>query len=97
MLQRGGRQLLINSAETTVIGRAAGPNSVQLDDAGVSARHATLEYANGQWLLRDLQSTNGTFVNEQRVSVAEVHDGDRIRCGGVELIFRPLAPRTGGQ
>ncbi|MEN6641704.1 MAG: FHA domain-containing protein [Armatimonadia bacterium] len=97
MLQRGGRQLLISSTETTVIGRAAGPNSVQLDDVGVSARHATLEHVNGQWLLRDLQSTNGTFVNEQRVSVAEVHDGDRIRCGGVELVFRPLAPRTGGQ
>ena len=58
--------------------------------SGVSRNHARLVRRGHEWLLEDLGSTNGTFVNERPVSPgrpAPVRDGDAIRCGQMVLIF----------
>jgi hypothetical protein len=70
-----------------VIGRAEGVD-ILIKDRRVSRRHATVELAAGGTLLRDSESTNGSWVNDRRVSgAAPLRDGDRIRLGEVELRF----------
>ena len=69
-----------------VIGIGRHPGSdLQLDpneDLDVSTRHAEIRGGEGRWLLRDLGSTNGTFVNGRRISnVHELRHGDVIRLG----------------
>ncbi|MFT4036573.1 MAG: FHA domain-containing protein [Thermomicrobiales bacterium] len=62
--------------------------AVVLDDPHVSARHAELLLQGDQWWLRDLDSRNGTLLNEQPVhSVVAVHSGDVLQCAGVRLRF----------
>lgn len=57
-------------------------NGCALPSETVSARHARLSFHHGQWWLDDLQSTNGTFLNGERVSTSVVlAPGDEIRCG----------------
>ena len=52
----------------------------------VSAHHARLSFHHGQWWLEDLNSTNGTFINGERVSDrVVVAPGDEILCGDVVL------------
>jgi hypothetical protein len=48
----------------------------------VSARHARLSFHNNQWWVEDLQSTNGTYLNDERVYTSTVLiEGDELRCG----------------
>jgi len=68
------------------VGRAPG-NALVIDDRRVSRRHAELERETGQWVIRDLGSTNGTAVNGRLVRQAALHDGDRLSIGGYEVIF----------
>ena len=67
------------------VGRLASFELV-LDDSSVSRKHAEVRGdADGQWTVRDLESTNGTFVNGKRVVQAKLAVGDRLRVGRVEL------------
>ena len=73
-----------------LIGRAA---DITIDDPRVSRRHASLEvYGSACVLLKDLDSTNGTFVNGRRVQSAELQDGDEIRVGSSILSVTIGAP-----
>ena len=68
-----------------VLGRAP-TTSVRLEDESVSKEHARLTYAEGRFLIEDLGSSNGTFVNGRRVlGRAEIRPGDLIRLGAVIL------------
>jgi FHA domain/Domain of unknown function (DUF1707) len=67
-----------------VIGRSSTCELVLADDT-VSRRHAELRIQHGCWLLRDLSSSNGTWVNGRRVLEAEVRPGDLIHLGGAEI------------
>ncbi len=62
-------------------------NSFVLADSGVSRHHARIVASGSGWAIEDLGSSNGTWVNGQRVAHASLRDGDRIRLGGVELAF----------
>jgi predicted component of type VI protein secretion system len=72
--------------ELTTIGRAP-ENSIQLDEPSVSGRHAELMLAGENCYLKDLDSTNGTLVNGQPVTSAQLRSGDRIRFGKVEACY----------
>jgi len=67
-----------------VIGRSSACQIVLGDDT-VSRRHAELRYDDGRWMLRDLGSSNGTYVNGRLVTEAEVRVGDVIHLGGARL------------
>jgi DNA-binding response OmpR family regulator len=75
------------SDEHTTIGRAAGSDIV-ISSARVSREHARLTRQGWRVILEDLGSTNGTYLNGERVRAPlELRDGDRIRIGDVLLIF----------
>jgi phosphoserine phosphatase RsbU/P len=63
------------------LGRALG-NDLVLSRMGVSRSHAEVLIQNGEFLLRDLASKLGTFVNDVRVEQAILKDGDRVQLGG---------------
>jgi hypothetical protein len=81
----GGRRRTWPLASPRVlIGRGL-DNDVVLDDASVSRHHAELSREGGRVEIRDLGSTNGTWVNAGRVRVAAVHPGDQLALGAVQL------------
>ena len=68
------------------LGRATGADFI-VDAPLVSRVHCRLTALPGGDLeVRDLQSTNGTFVNDKRVEAVRVESGDKIRVGRVELV-----------
>lgn len=68
------------------LGRATGADFI-LDAALVSRVHCRLTASSGGGLeIRDLESTNGTFVNGHRVGSASLVSGDRLQVGRVEMI-----------
>jgi len=58
-----------------------------LDDPEISRRHATVEIEGAEATLRDLGSTNGTFVADERVGQATVENRDKFRVGSHEVAF----------
>ncbi|MBI3971283.1 MAG: DUF3662 domain-containing protein [Chloroflexi bacterium] len=60
-------------------------NDVVLEDASVSRHHAEIWREGGRLEVRDLGSTNGTWVNAGRVTAASVHAGDQVAFGAVHL------------
>ena len=68
--------------ETTTIGRMK-TNSIVIDDSSVSLMHAKITRKNGEFYLKDLNSTNGTLVNGQQVTEALLKDQDRVRFADV--------------
>jgi pSer/pThr/pTyr-binding forkhead associated (FHA) protein len=68
------------------IGRAAGADFI-VDAALVSRVHCRVTaLPDGGLEVRDLDSTNGTFVNGQRIETARLSSGDRLQVGRVELV-----------
>ncbi len=69
------------------IGRVGG-NEIILRDPYVSKKHARIFTNNKSYLIEDLNSSNGTFVNNRQVSeVTEILHGDRIKIGQIEFLF----------
>ncbi len=75
-----------------LIGRVVS-NCICLSDLKVSRRHCRISFIDGQFFLDDLKSTNGTFLNDVKVSHVKLNQGDRIRIGNTEMIFG-LSPVT---
>lgn len=73
-------------AGVTRVGRSEESEIVLLDPS-VSRSHAILEIAAGEPVVRDLGSTNGTFVNGRRVSVEALQDGDELLFGNTRMRF----------
>jgi hypothetical protein len=63
-------------------------NDLVLDDPTVSSRHATVWAEAGRGWIRDGNSRNGTYVNDERVRMSPIQDGDKVKIGGVELVVR---------
>ncbi len=63
-------------------------NDIILEDTRVSRHHAQLRYKNRQFWITDLGSTNGTFVNNERVVESALQNGDVVSLGGLELTFQ---------
>ncbi|HUJ26294.1 MAG TPA: FHA domain-containing protein [Myxococcales bacterium] len=66
------------------VGRQRG-NDLALADEGVSHRHCEFVSAEGFFLVRDLGSHNGTFVNDERVTEKRLRDGDEVRIGATRI------------
>jgi pSer/pThr/pTyr-binding forkhead associated (FHA) protein len=64
---------------------------IMLEEPSVSARHAQLIHQGGRWRLVNLVSANGIFVNGEKRLTAYLGDGDKIRLGNANLVFRGSA------
>src|SRR5947199_85555 len=73
------REVPVGSRPVT-IGRAP-DNDLSVDNLAVSSYHAKIFFEGGRMVIEDLNSLNGTFVNDLRVERATLHDGDKIHIG----------------
>lgn len=79
---------------TISIGRAS-DCSIPIKDRYLSRRHAEIISANGGWVLKDLGSANGTYLNGNRVERdSPLRPGDRIRLGDTEIVFETTEHNT---
>ena len=75
------------TGETITIGRAI-QNDIVITSKRVSREHARVRREGWRVMLEDLGSTNGTFLNDERIlAPVALHDGDRIKIGDVTLTF----------
>lgn len=80
-----GRRVTLAQPEY-VIGRIP-PAHIVIDRESVSRRHAKIVNRNFAWMMEDLNSTNGVFVNEHRVTSQILSDGDIVRIGDTTFKF----------
>ncbi|MCD8352128.1 MAG: FHA domain-containing protein [Planctomycetaceae bacterium] len=64
---------------------------LSLQDKGASRQHAEIFRIGDMSFIRDLESKNGTFVNDNRITEEMLRDGDRVQIGGTVIVFEPLA------
>ena len=85
LLDEGGTDTPYPLAEHFVIGRAG---DLRLGDARVSRRHAKVVLSEGQYVLEDMQSANGTYLNEDKIATpTPLQPGDVIRTGPFKIRF----------
>ena len=100
LLVRGGPNsgaIVALAGGPITIGRRS-DNDVVVDETTVSRRHSLIMETPDGYVVRDLNTTNGTYVNQNRLDQAErvLHHGDQIRLGGSEvtIVFRQEGPST---
>src|SRR2546423_9756066 len=71
---------------TITLGRMRG-NSIVIDDDSVSLMHAKIIGRDGIWLVKDMNSTNGTLLNGQSVTESRLRDNDKLTFGDVKGQF----------
>jgi pSer/pThr/pTyr-binding forkhead associated (FHA) protein len=76
---------------TTTIGRLP-DNSVQIDNLAVSGHHAKISWDQDHYVVEDLGSLNGTYVNNERVGKATLKHGDRVKIGKHLVEFKHEGP-----
>lgn len=84
-----GREFTFDQHDTFLIGRSDSAHLYLPEDKFFSRHHCLLEIAPPRCFLRDLGSTNGTFVNGERVGRAMLNDGDELRLGNTVFRVKP--------
>jgi hypothetical protein len=80
-----GSRFLLDKASTTA-GRHP-ESDIFLDDVTVSRRHAAFEREGDEFIVRDVGSLNGTYLNRERIDEAALASGDEVQIGKFRLIF----------
>ena len=78
-------------SDWVTIGRSDG-NNFQVVEPSVSGRHCEVRAQGSELAVRDLLSTNGTFINGKKISEGVVKPGETLKLGEVEFHFEPSAP-----
>lgn len=87
-----GRTVAVDTGQTITVGRLKGCDVV-VDDEAASRRHCTITARGDVCVVADLQSANGTFVNQHRIASTELAQGDTVRIGStaIELLAAEAA------
>jgi serine/threonine-protein kinase len=85
----GSEREVALSTEPASIGKAP-DNAIIIIDTAISRKHAAVEFRDGDYIIKDLGSLNGVFVNGQRIGTQgqALHDGDKIDIGRTKIIYR---------
>ncbi len=78
-------------SEKTTVGRVE-DNAFQIAEASVSSHHCEVVLRGKEVLVRDLNSTNGTYINGQKISESPIQPGQILRLGQVEMRLETDAP-----
>jgi len=89
-----GRTVVVTTGQTLTLGRLKDCDVV-LDDEAASRRHCTVTAREHLCVVADLQSANGTFVNEKRISAIALEKGDQLRIGSTVLELLNSSAHTG--
>ncbi len=88
LIDASGQPYPVRAGAVTRIGRAL-DNEIVVTHSSVSRHHASIENSNGAFVVKDLNSQNGTFVGNRRVTEpTRVNDGDTVRVGDAQFVFR---------
>ena len=91
-----GRDAAVDLTEVgAFLGRAV-ECIVRTDDAMVSRRNCKISVQGGRWSVEDLNSANGTFINERRIQRDPLSHGDVIRCGSLQVRFVEIPEASTG-
>ena len=88
-----GQVFELGNGAAMSIGRAKA-NEVVINDVSVSSEHCRIRPEDGHFVLHDLKSTNGTFVNERRVTRHVLTEGDVVKIGETSLLFKTDLKRS---
>jgi len=88
LIDASGQPYPVHVGGVTRLGRAL-DNEIVVSHSSVSRHHASIENSNGSFVVRDLNSQNGTFVGNRRVTEpTPISDGDTVRVGDAQFTFR---------
>jgi hypothetical protein len=90
-----GQVFNLSLESVTSIGRAKA-NDIVLEDVAISSQHCRIRPENGLFVVHDLRSTNGTFLNERKITRAQLNSGDTVKVGETSLQFRMDQKRGSG-
>jgi len=85
--EKGSSPSEYNLGLLTSIGRTP-DNQIRIPETKVSRKHALLTGSPTGFTVKDLESQNGTYVNDEQITECALSDGDRIRIGEKEFVFR---------
>lgn len=89
LLDQRGRKVSVHRLDGTLQIGKADSCDIRPDDTYVSQAHARVSRRGDAWVVEDLGSTNGTYLNRRKVTVpTEIAPGDRIRVGKTEMEVR---------
>ena len=90
LIDATGRQYPLDNSQSFRVGRDSA-SSLVLSHSSVSRVHAEIFFQSGTARIRDLGSSNGTFVSGSKVTDSELHDGENVGIGSVGFTFRSVA------
>ena len=76
-----------DESQQFIIGRDQS-SDMQINDEQVSSKHCLVEFVNDSFIVRDLNSTNGTTLNGQEIKEARLSDGDKLKIGETSLAVK---------
>jgi hypothetical protein len=87
---RVGTQFGLGTSRPNVIGRDPNKADIIIDEDSVSREHARVRFENGQFVIYDMASSGGTYVNGNIVQRQMLYDNDRINLGRVEMVYKKV-------
>lgn len=87
------KEVVVQAGEEASVGRHP-QSTISVNQPSVSRKHARIWLEGQQFFIEDLGSSNGTYVNNQRVNRAQLSDGDDLRCGDFKMSWAEVTPRA---